>query len=396
MTTFKYSVIISYYNNHNDLLLQFSVWSKLNNNILNDTEFIIIDDGSQVRPITCDIGNNIIAGLKNIEICEQCKLAHKTDTDTKLCNNLSNKTDKNSETSCTCKKLHVRFYRIKKDIGFNNLGARNIGAFVALGKILVFLDMDCLLINDDIMHESSRHLSVAPMHILYFSRYVTDTIEQFVHNRDKIKMFEMKTHPNAFAMTKKRFWAVGAFNEDLSGRYGTDYEFKSRVTKHGFKRISSKHRILVLNNGTRRRVHKKTNFPHFPTNHLRLPWEHVWSSVHYVDKIRTVPESKLSVRVVPIDKVSRTFPVLDIPQSPRSHNLAKNHINVLFGIPNREYATSNEITNTKDMYKHAVNTVPTSRTFTSQPRLRKRNHTKNTRKQLSKHFAKRMLNIIIS
>ena len=387
MTKFKYSVIISYYNNLTELLQQFSAWHNLKSDILNVTEFIIVDDGSKTNPITCDIGNDMITRFTSTETCNKCKSVLESKIDTKINNIYLNELTMNA--SCACKKLHVRFYRIKKDIGFNNLGARNIGAFVALGDILVFLDMDCLLIDDNILHESFRHLSNAPMDIIYFSRYVTDSIEQFIHNRKKIKMFEKKTHPNAFAMIKKHFWAIGAFNEDLSGRYGTDYEFKSRVVKRGFTRTSSKHRILVINNRAKHNVSKKIRFLNFPNNHIRLPWEHVWSSISYIERILAVPESNRSVRVVPINNVSCTFPILDIPITPRSMNMAKNRKNELFGIPPQSLSVCNETTTIPSALKLTNDTCAT------QIRFRTRKHTKNTTNsvKMSMHIAKKLLKL---
>lgn len=302
----RFSVILSYYCNPDELKRQLVLWSHLNAKWLNQTEFIVVDDGSPTAPLTPTLLTSLVDGLNPI---------------------------------------HIRAYRLTKDVGFNNLGARNLGAFVALGSHLIFIDMDSLILPGggmaDALFGEVAALSSRQPYILYFSRYVLkgknggDGNMPVAAIRDAMKRTKhlaVSTSPNSFAMLRSQFWSVGGFNEDLSGTYGTDYEFKSRTARYGYKRMySGRGRIVALCYGPRRKPHPKRPLGGFPSNPLRLPWVHLWSSPSYLDIVKEQP---LTIRVVSPHSLlpSPTFPRLDVPAFPCTKSLVPTHSSSLFGI----------------------------------------------------------------
>ena len=301
---FTFSVIVSYYCNPEELTRQLVLWSHLNAKWLAKTEFIVVDDGSPTFPLTPALLESLV---KDLDIC-----------------------------------FSLRAYRLTKDVGFNNLGARNLGAFVALGSHLVFIDMDCLILPysgmaDPLFLEIQHSLSKQNPTILYFSRYVLPqkgnlSVAQLRQAIKGARRFKVSVSPNSFAMLRCHFWSVGGFNEDLSGTYGTDYEFKTRTARYGFVKTPTKRgRIVTLVYGPRRAPHPRRPFSGFPSNPLRLPWDHIWSSPAY---LKAAKDAKLTLRVVSPHGLtpSPTFPLLELPDFPQTWVLAAKHPRSIFGI----------------------------------------------------------------
>lgn len=297
------SLILTYYENPDELKRQLGLWAALPPKWLSRMEFIVVDDGSPTKPLTPDLMEDLSKPITT--------------------------------------PLALRAYRLLKDVGFNNLGARNLGAFVALGTFLMFFDMDCLLINlggmaEVLLNEVKKRLRPSNPLVLYFRRYVLRTsrldkpaLEGF-QKALRRKRAKLSLSPNSFAMLRSHFWSVGGFNEDLSGTYGTDYEFKGRVFRYGYEKLPTvKGRILTLAYGSRRKSDPKRKFPKFPSNPLRLPWCHSWSSPSYIGMVKDQP---LALRLVSPHSLSSTFPVLDLPVFPRTKSVAEKNPKSIFGM----------------------------------------------------------------
>lgn len=309
----EFSVVLSYYCSPEDLRRQIVLWNFLEPKWLDKMEFIIVDDGSPHSPLTPDLMQELVKDLAG--------------------------------------QPRIRAYRLLKDIGFNNLGARNLGAFVALGTYLIFIDMDCLLfpyggMATRVLKDIRERVRPELPHILYFRRFVLPlgnlSIKATVaalRNRRKITE---SLSPNSFATLRSQFWSIGGFNEDLSGMYGTDYEFWARIHRLGYRKVTdAKGHIVTLNYGPKRRPAPHRPCSEFPTNPLRLPWTHVWSSESY---LRMVEDKDLALRLAPIHSMpsKSSFPILDLPAFSNISSVAAKRPMSIFGI-------SKEIGRAKDL-----------------------------------------------
>lgn len=112
----------------------------------------------------------------------------------------------------------LRLFRIERDIPWNWLAARNIGAHHASPGWLLLTDMD------HVVHfETLRSLIYGqhdPNVVYALSRLDT---------KDGVTYAEIAPHSASFFMTRKMFWKIGGYDERLSGVYGTDGLYRRRV-----------------------------------------------------------------------------------------------------------------------------------------------------------------------
>lgn len=108
----------------------------------------------------------------------------------------------------------LRLFRIEVDVRWNWLAARNIGAHHAADGWLVLTDMDHVLPVETL--ESLIHGSHQPTTVYAFARRE--------HTGAVIN-----PHSASFFMTRERFWAIGGYDEALSGHYGTDGDYRRRM-----------------------------------------------------------------------------------------------------------------------------------------------------------------------
>lgn len=108
----------------------------------------------------------------------------------------------------------MRIFRIGKDVRWNWIAARNIGAHHAPEGWCLFTDMDHVL-----PATTAEHLIYGqhdPMVLYGFSRIEhTGTV--------------IDPHPNSWLMTRALFWRIGGYDESFSGHYGTDGEYRRRA-----------------------------------------------------------------------------------------------------------------------------------------------------------------------
>jgi predicted glycosyltransferase involved in capsule biosynthesis len=110
-------------------------------------------------------------------------------------------------------------YRVTKDIPWHQDGARNLGAHVARGDWLLFLDIDHAISAAEL----GRLMDLLPM--LKAGR-------AFRPRRRLVdEAYALARAANIWLLRKADFWKVGGYDERLCGSYGTDLEFRPRLRR---------------------------------------------------------------------------------------------------------------------------------------------------------------------
>lgn len=163
----KFTLVMAYYENGKMLERHFEEWQTYPKK---DFKIILVDDGSQNDP-----------AINHIE-----KIP-----------------------------FPLELYRIKKDIPWNQNGARNLGMTHAEGWCLI-TDMDHLLSKDQFEKLYKLELS---------------TTTHYVPGRKKLNEEWYKRHPNSYILHKDLYWKAGGYDESFSGYYGTDSTFRRQLAK---------------------------------------------------------------------------------------------------------------------------------------------------------------------
>lgn len=110
-------------------------------------------------------------------------------------------------------------YRVAKDIPWHQDGARNLGAHVANGEWLLFLDIDHAISGAEV----GRLLKLLPM---------LPGKSAFRPRRRLVDgAYGLARAANIWLIRKGDFWRVGGYDERLCGHYGTDLEFRPRLRR---------------------------------------------------------------------------------------------------------------------------------------------------------------------
>lgn len=120
----------------------------------------------------------------------------------------------------------LSIYRVKEDRPWHQHGARNLGAHVAKDGWLLLTDMDHVL-TDDALRALLKRIDTGAVdegRAYMLDRVEADTGEPTLNDRGN-----RKPHPNSFVMTRRKYWEVGGYDEDLCGHYGTDSAFRGRL-----------------------------------------------------------------------------------------------------------------------------------------------------------------------
>lgn len=128
--------------------------------------------------------------------------------------------------------LRISFYRVLKDIPWNQHGARNLGAHHATTKWLIMTDMDHLIRADDMEKLLMKLGSCKENRTFTFNRVDAPDMTPTVRPDGT-----RKPHVNSFAVWRKTYWAIGGYDEDYCGMYGTDSLFRSKL----FGRYATEH-----------------------------------------------------------------------------------------------------------------------------------------------------------
>jgi hypothetical protein len=117
-----------------------------------------------------------------------------------------------------------RLYRITKKVRWNWLACRNLAVDQATTDWVLMTDMDHAL-----PVETLTTLLTAPReerNVYRLSR--ADAPRPWPYALDECAPY--KAHPNTWLMTRAMFDRIGGYDERLSGCYGTDGEFRDRVS----------------------------------------------------------------------------------------------------------------------------------------------------------------------
>jgi len=111
--------------------------------------------------------------------------------------------------------VDIAVYRVQKDIPWNQDGARNLAMQEAQTEWVYMTDMDHLVPSDQV----GRMLGFVEYCAVTGHYYMPDqrlTSGESVH----------RPHPNSFLMRVDDFWAMGGYDEDFAGWYGSDGNFR--------------------------------------------------------------------------------------------------------------------------------------------------------------------------
>lgn len=176
---------LAYYRNPGMLAEQFRVWAGYPDDLKNQIEIVVGDDGSPepaaAVPRPDGLPSLRIFRLKDVE---------------------------NPETP-----------------PWRQDAIRNRAAFMARGPWLFLTDMDHVLPANSLR----ALLPLCKSDLVYtFQRLDAPDMKPKLD-----KSGNLHPHPNTFAMTKARYWKVGGYDEEFCGIYGTDGPFKRRLIESG-------------------------------------------------------------------------------------------------------------------------------------------------------------------
>ena len=173
------SIVIHIYNNQEVLNLQTKYWKKWVS--IENLELILIDDGSNPR---LDF----------------------------------------SAVPSWVKKIHIT-----TDIAWNQPGAKNLGATLAIGSWLLFIDADQFFTSNDIQELIDK-----------LSQFEKNTIYRFKRRCSKTGQ-PLVIHQNCQLISKQDYEHFGGYDEDFAGHYGHEDAYFERLWR--FKGG----KIIVLN-----------------------------------------------------------------------------------------------------------------------------------------------------
>jgi glycosyltransferase involved in cell wall biosynthesis len=178
----KITFTYPYYENPGMLKFQLKHWEKYDQEIRDNSEFIIVDDGSPLKPafaILRDISKNI--------------------------------------------KLHL--YRVKTDIPWGQSAARNIGVYAAASNWVFMADMDHIL---------DAKNAAKLFNIVQSGKLDSDIFYKF-KRVSAPKMTSYKEHANTYIMHKNLYLKAKGYDEEFIGHYKPSHDgmFKRRLIDIG-------------------------------------------------------------------------------------------------------------------------------------------------------------------
>lgn len=167
--------------------------------------------------------------------------------------------------------LNITLLRIKKDIKWNNSGARNLGACYASTPKIMLLDIDLFCPEKTL--KNCIDIDLKYKDVMVF----------------KVIRTNPTVHPNLYCMTKKTFFDLGCYDESWCGFYGEDIFYNRYINSHGANIILldnneiidtkayGTHNLSRSVDKVRKRLYKMKTLEH-KKEILKFPWEYVESN----------------------------------------------------------------------------------------------------------------------
>ena len=206
----RVSVVFPYYDNPEMLRFQLGHFGNYSQGALDECEIVIVDDCSPVFPAR--------------DVIREYDLPN------------------------------LRLFRLGVDLPWNQDAARNIGAHEARGEYLLLTDIDHVVPESTLLElcEIQDNLSVY-------------TLARKTHFSDKV----IPSHVNSYFLSWSLYWAIGGYDEDFWGAYGSDRLFRSRVLKSAPIKVLPNSRLELVTRGSIPDA-KNTNFSRRPSLWRRL------------------------------------------------------------------------------------------------------------------------------
>jgi hypothetical protein len=110
----------------------------------------------------------------------------------------------------------VQLFRITVDVRWNWIAARNLAVSQASTEWVLMTDIDHIV--PEATMRRIQEVKLSDRNVYRFSRVDVPDLTPY------------KPHPNSWLMTRAMFDKIGGYDERFSGYYGTDGEFRDRVT----------------------------------------------------------------------------------------------------------------------------------------------------------------------
>lgn len=119
--------------------------------------------------------------------------------------------------------MPVKVFRIDVDIRWNQDSARNIAVAHASHGWVLLTDIDHLVPRATFETILNRQLD--KWSVYRFNRTTLESLDPWHET-------PYKPHPNSWLMTRQMYDQVGGYDERFAGFYGTDAEFRDRLSAH--------------------------------------------------------------------------------------------------------------------------------------------------------------------
>lgn len=179
MPVTPFTLVMAYYENAGMLAEHSRAWAKLPDDIAENLNVIVVDDGSPTAPAEAAAKSSHSSGWAGV--------------------------------------ASFQIWRMGVDVRWNQDACRNVGVREAPTPWVLLTDMDHL-----VPEATWRRLMLGKLKKRRVYRFGRVTAPE---------MTPYKYHPNSWALTRDLYWQAGGYDETLAGNYGTDGDFLNRIRR---------------------------------------------------------------------------------------------------------------------------------------------------------------------
>jgi predicted glycosyltransferase involved in capsule biosynthesis len=132
----------------------------------------------------------------------------------------------------------LAIYRVGVDVRWNQDSARNIAAHEATSRWLLLTDIDHL-----VPEQTFARIILEKLQKQYVYRFARTTLAA-APGSEKLIETPYKPHPNSWLLTRRMYWSMGGYDERFAGYYGTDADFRDRLSAVATNFIALPERII--------------------------------------------------------------------------------------------------------------------------------------------------------